>query len=129
MPEWEWDAAAVSQLLDVQIYASDGEPVGKVDDLVFASPKGGGPPVLTALLCGPTAFGPRVGGVIGLAIWAIGRRLSPTGGSPVRIPLAEVERVNRREIRLRESARDLGIHRTTDWTRENIVKAIPGGSR
>ncbi|GAB3489904.1 hypothetical protein [Flexivirga lutea] len=129
MPEWEWQAAALSQLLDVQIYSADGDPVGKVDDVEFRVPNDGGPPVLEALLCGPSAFGPRVGGVIGLAIWSIGRRLSPTGGSPVRIPLSEVQRINRREIRLRETARGLGIHRTTDWARDNIVKAIPGGSR
>lgn len=125
MTEWEWGAAAVSQLLDVPIYAADGEPVGKVDDLEF-TPVEGGAPVLTALLCGPSAFGPRVGGVIGLAIWSIGRRLSPTGGEPVRIPLTEVKRINRREIRLRESARRLGLHRTTDWSREHIIQRIPG---
>ncbi|NHN54650.1 hypothetical protein G9U51_02495 [Calidifontibacter sp. DB0510] len=129
MAEWEWEAATVDQLLDVQIYAADGEPLGKVDDLEFTTPSDGGAPVLTAILCGPSAFGPRLGGLVGLTVWAIGRRLSPTGSDPVRVPMTQVDRVNRREIRLRESARPLGTHRFADWTREHIVCQIPGGSR
>ncbi|HWC21749.1 MAG TPA: hypothetical protein VG502_05575 [Flexivirga sp.] len=129
MTEWEWEAAAAGQLLDVQIYAADGEPVGKVDDLEFTRPPGGGAPVLTALLCGSTAFGPRVGGLIGLFVWAVGRRLSPDGGEPVRVPLAEVQTVNRREIRLRETAPADELRRLTNWTRDNVIRPIPGGSR
>ncbi|NNG41034.1 hypothetical protein HJ588_17385 [Flexivirga sp. ID2601S] len=129
MTEWEWEASAASQLLDVQIYSASGEPVGKVDDLEFSTTERNEAPVLTAFLCGPTAFGPRIGGLLGLGVWAAARRLSPTGASPVRIPLSEVKRINRREIRLRESAQVLGIHRGTEWTREHVIRPLSGGSR
>jgi hypothetical protein len=38
---------------------------GRVDDLELTVPGAGQPPVLTALLCGSTAFGPRLGGRLG----------------------------------------------------------------
>lgn len=129
MTEWEWGAAAAGQLLDVQIYAANGEPVGKIDDLEFTRPPDGGAPVLTAFLCGPSAFGPRIGDFIGLAVWWLGGRISPIGDRPVRIPLTQVATVNRREVRLRESAPTEELRRSTNWLREHVIRAIPGGNR
>ena len=62
-------------LWDHLILDCDDKPVGMVDDLELTDPGDGGAPVLTALLCGPTAFGPRLGGRIGIWWTAVGRRL------------------------------------------------------
>jgi hypothetical protein len=64
-------------LLDRQIFDADGLPAGKVDDLELTLPEDGGPPVLTAILTGPLALGPRIGGRLGQWWAAAGRRLRP----------------------------------------------------
>ena len=74
-------------------------------------------------------FDVLLGDFLGLAIWWIGGRMSPTGDRPVRVPLSEVATVNRREIRLRASAPTDQLKRSTDWLRDHVVSVIPGGSR
>jgi hypothetical protein len=114
-------------LLDRQIFDVDGEPVGKVDDLELTEPDDGGPPVLTALLCGPTALGPRIGDRIGRWWAAIGRRLRPDDDPyPNRIPINLVHSVNRREVTLTVSRDRLDADRFRDWTRDHIIGRIPG---
>jgi hypothetical protein len=114
-------------LLDRQIFDIDGLPVGKVDDLDLTEDPSGGPPVLTAILTGPLALGPRIGGRLGRWWAAVGRRLRPNDDPhPNRIPLAQVEHVDRRELRLTVSRDRLDADRLRDWTREHIVGPIPG---
>ena len=79
---------------------------------------------MTALLCGPTAFGPRIGGRLGTWWQAIGRRLRPvTDPYPNRIPTELIDHVEvvvddrvekrvqdetgRREVALPETLLDL----------------------
>jgi hypothetical protein len=114
-------------LLDRQIFDVDGEPVGKIDDLELTEPDGGGPPVLTALLCGPTALGPRIGARIGRWWAAIGRRLRPDDDPcPNRIPINLIHHVNRTEVTLTVSRERLDADRFRDWTRDHIIGRIPG---
>jgi hypothetical protein len=122
--------SANEMLLDRQIFDVDGEPVGKIDDLEFAEPDGGGPPVLTAFLSGPTALGPRIGGRIGLWWGAFGRRLRPADDPyPNRIPLNKVDEVDRTKVTLRVSRDELDADRFRDWTRDHIIGRIPGSQR
>jgi hypothetical protein len=101
--------------------------VGKVDDLELAVPDDGGPPVLTAILCGPTALGPRIGGRFGQWWAAIGRRLRPNDESyPNRIPIHQVGKVDRTKLTLTVSRDRLDADRMRDWTRDHIVGRIPG---
>jgi hypothetical protein len=114
-------------LLDRQILDVDGQPVGKVDDLEFTEPGDGGPPVLTAILCGPLALGPRIGGRLGKWWVATGRRLRPNDDPvPIRIPLAQVERCDQTEVRLSVSRDVLDADRLRDWVRDHIIGPIPG---
>ena len=116
-------------LLDRQIFDVDGEPVGKVDDIELTQPADGGAPVMTAVLCGPLAFGPRIGGRIGQWWAAIGQRLRPVDDlGPNRIPLHQVEHVDRREMRLSVSRDQLDADRLRDWVRDHIIGPIPGSS-
>ena len=92
-------------------------------------PGGGGPPVLTALLCGPTAFGPRLGGRLGTWWQAAGRRLRPvTGSYPNRVGVELVEHVGRLEITLVTAREDLDSYRFRRWTGEKIIGRIPGSA-
>jgi hypothetical protein len=121
------ELSADELLLDRQILDVDGEPLGKIDDLELTEPTNGGPPVLTALLCGPTALAPRIGGRLGAWWGAIGRRLRPTDEPyPNRIPISQVASVDRFEVRLTVSRDVLDADRFRDWTRDHIIGNIPG---
>jgi hypothetical protein len=114
-------------LLDRQILDADGEPVGKIDDLELTEPDDGGPPVLTALLCGPTALGPRIGHRIGSWWAAIGRRLRPNDDPyPNRIAINLVATADRTQVTLKVSRDRLDADRLRDWTRDHIIGRIPG---
>jgi len=121
------DLSADELLLDRQLLDVDGEPLGKIDDLELTEPEQGGPPVLTALLCGPTALGPRIGGRLGGWWAAIGRRLRPTDAEyPNRIPITRVDAVDRTQVRLNVSRDVLDADRLRDWTRDHVIGKLPG---
>src|SRR5690242_2819860 len=83
-----YDAAL--QLLDRQLVDPDGRPEGKVDDLELAAAPDGRL-VVTALLTGPGALGPRLGGRLGRWTVRIWQRLrADAGARPVRIPAAQI---------------------------------------
>jgi hypothetical protein len=111
-------------LLDRLILDVDGEAVGRVDDIEL-SQRDGRPPVLTAILCGPLALGPRIGGPVGRWWAAIGRGRRRY---PDRIPMHQVDRVDRREVRLTVSRDELDADRLRDWVRDHIIGRIPGSS-
>ncbi|HEX5512063.1 MAG TPA: hypothetical protein VFX41_10135 [Actinomycetales bacterium] len=130
MTRWSEPVADVNDLLlDRQIIAADGTPVGKVDDLEFTDPDDGTPPTLTAILCGPLAFGPRLGGLLGLWWLSTARRLRREGDpAPAHIPFDQVESVDRKEICLSVSGDHVGAQFLRTWTREKIVDRLPGGT-
>lgn len=120
---------ANDMLWDRQIYDRDGAEVGKVDDVELTMPADG-PPFVSALLCGPTALGPRIGGRLGRWWTAVGRRLRPNDDPyPVRIPMDLIERFDRRAVRLSVSSEELPVDRMRIWAREHIVERIPGSRR
>jgi sporulation protein YlmC with PRC-barrel domain len=127
MTSWVSPVADIDELLlDRQIMDADGRPVGKVDDLEFAEQDDGSAPVLSAILCGPMAFGPRLGGPFGLWWLSVARRLRPDADpSPVRISFDQVKSVDRKQIRLTTSGEE--SQRMRRWTRTKIVARIPGG--
>jgi hypothetical protein len=119
-------ADANSLLLDRQLYDDEGRAIGKVDDLELSDPHDG-PPVLTALLCGPTALGPRIGDTVGTLWFELGRLLRPGHDPyPDRIPISDVIVLNRTEIRVRNVPDSFGARRVERWLRTNIIERIPG---
>lgn len=131
MTRWdEQEFTANDLLLDRQIFDSVGRPAGRVDDLELSDPIPGQPPVLTALLCGPTAFGPRIGGRLGTWWLAIGRRLRPvTDPYPNRIPVELIDCVDRLEISLLTVRQNLDTDRFRRWVEDKIIGRIPGNTR
>jgi hypothetical protein len=126
----EQEFTANDLLLDRQLIDARGVPAGRVDDLELSDPQDGQPPVLTALLCGPTAYGPRIGGRLGTWWLAIGRRLRPvTDPYPNRIPLELVDHVDRLEITLLTVREELDSYRFRRWVEDKIIGRIPGHTR
>jgi hypothetical protein len=117
-------------LLDREILDVHGTAVGKIDDLELTEPDGGGPPVLTAFLHGPTALGPRIGGLLGAAWSALGRRLHPAADpEPHRVPLRLVDTLDRAHIRLSVPVDELPVNRFRYWARDTLIGPIPGSGR
>ena len=131
MTRWEEDEFTANDLLlDRELIDCNGMPAGRVDDLELSDPGPGEPPVLTALLCGPTAFGPRLGGRLGTWWQATGRRLRPVSDSyPNRIDAALLDHVDRLEITLLAAREHLGSFRFRRWTEEKIIGRIPGSTK
>jgi sporulation protein YlmC with PRC-barrel domain len=127
---WELTTLDAQQtLLDRQIIDSDGTAAGKVDDLeiTFADD---GTATITAILCGPTALGPRLGGRLGTWWVAIARRLRPgPDPEPVRIPFEEVTGIDPREVRLGRQGPAVGTHLLRDWLNDKVITRLPGGVR
>src|SRR4051794_41935464 len=78
------------RLLDRQVVDPDGAMICKVDDVELAPADGGGY-VVTALLAGPLALGPRLPGRLGRWTVALARRgADDPGPSPRRLPFGRV---------------------------------------
>jgi sporulation protein YlmC with PRC-barrel domain len=108
-------------LLDRQVVDTQGEAVGKVDDLEI-SDEG----YVTAILTGPQALGGRLGGLLGdwLVLLSAGISRSSTA-EPGRIPMELVTDYGSK-ITVARSRAELGAHRNEDRARHYLIGRIPG---
>jgi hypothetical protein len=115
-------------LLDREILDPDDVPIGKVDDIELSEPYGDEGPELTALLCGPLALGPRLGGRIGAWWYSIGRRLRiGSDPTPVRIPIEDVITLDRSQLRVGKPFESYGTYSLREWVDDHLISRIPGG--
>jgi hypothetical protein len=113
-------------LLDRQIVDKDGKLAGKVDDLELTVPDDGGPPFVSAILCGPEALGRRIGGPLGRWMQAAQARLRSAGqDGPARISFGVVKRIVE-HVELGVSADELDVTQVDRWVEEHIIGKIPG---
>jgi hypothetical protein len=113
-------------LLDRHIVDKDGHPAGNVDDLEFEWPlEGAGPPYVSAILAGPGALSKRLGGRLGKWIGSVHARLNKGDAGPVRVSMGIVKRVGVK-VELTVAGSDLGTWDLQRWTRDRIVRKIPG---
>ena len=116
-------------LLDRQIVDKDGCLVGKVDDVELEIPDDGGLPVVRAILCGPLALGPRIGGRLGVWFVAVGRRARARwGGEPIRIGFGAVADAGA-VIKLTITAEQAGARSLEQWCADKVITRLPGGNR
>lgn len=117
-------------LLDRQIVDRDGALVAKVDDLELAQ-RADGRIAVSALLVGPGALGPRIGGRLGRWTVAVWRRLRPDADpSPSRID-AELVSGTESTVHLGAGLADLQradahIEGFERWMRQHVIDRIPG---
>ena len=112
-------------LLDRQVVDRDGRLVCKVDDLEL-TPDGDGVPYVTAILVGPRALGPRLGGRLGHWMAALASRLSTAPGpKPPRIPFGAVTGVHS-AIEVDRSRDDLGVDPLEGWIQDHLIGRLPG---
>lgn len=119
----QYDAAL--HLLDRQVLDRDGEPVAKVDDIELIA-RDDGRLVVAALLTGPGALGPRLGGRLGHWTVAVWRRLRPEEEpQPGRLDAALVTGTDS-AVHLAVPAAELPPNGLESWVRRYVVDRIPG---
>jgi hypothetical protein len=114
-------------MLDRLIVDCNGTEVGMIDDLELSDDGDGDGPAWTAILCGPTALGPRIGDRVGTWWLSIGRRLRPGDDpAPIHIPVDCITKLDRRDVRLNITRDEAGTGTLRQWVDEHIVARIPG---
>ncbi len=111
-------------LLDRQVVDPDGRMVCKVDDLELELDERGRPYV-TAILLGPRALGPRLGGRLGRWVAAIGERLAERDRPVSRIDFSLVTDIGSAIAVSRPRGR-LDVIPLEDWVEEHVIARIPG---
>lgn len=113
-------------ILDRQVLDSEGIPCGNVDDIELEFVEGRSkPPLVTAILMSPGAYGLRMGrmGAVIVALW---RRLHPARGpKPLRVEWSSVAKLDY-AIHLSVTRYEAGLTQAEDWVRDNIIERIPG---
>lgn len=113
------------RLLDRQVVDRDGQLVCKVDDLELELDERG-QPYLSAILVGPRALGPRLGGRLGRWVVSIANRLATDRDTgPQRISFGVVEEIDD-SIRLSLRRDELDIEPLERWVDRYIIGRIPG---
>jgi hypothetical protein len=119
---------AALHLLDRQVLDPDGRNVCNVDDLELTVPPDGGAPYVTAILAGPLALGPRLGGLLGAWVAAVGRRLHPDPDpGPARIDFGVVDAVAS-SVRVSLRREETRANAFEAWCRDAVVAKIPGAA-
>jgi hypothetical protein len=113
-------------IYDRLIVDRDGEHSGMIDDIELT--EDGDDFVWTAILCGPVALGPRIGGRLGVWWASIAARLR-VGASrePARISVDQIASLDHREVRLTIARNDIGNGALREWVLEKVISRIPGG--
>ncbi|MGZ6825660.1 MAG: hypothetical protein ACXVGH_02625 [Mycobacteriales bacterium] len=113
-------------LLDRQVVDPEGHAVGNVDDVELLVPEDGSPPYVVALLTGPQALGPRLGGLLGgwVVFWshALSRG---SGREPGRIGMELVTDLGS-QVTVARTRAELGVHANEDRARDYLVARLPG---
>ena len=113
-------------LLDRQVIDTDGGMVCNVDDVEFAVPTDGSAPYVSAVLCGPGALGPRVGGLLGRWMVAAHRHLGRhRTEEPDRIPFELVTDIGS-SITVARTRAELEIGLGEELLHDYFVDRIPG---
>lgn len=113
-------------LLDRQVLDTEGRAVGNVDDVELLVPDDGSPPYVVALLTGPQALGPRLGGLLGS--WVVFWSHALARGSDDRAGRIGAELITDigSHIKVARSRAELGVHENEDRAREYLIGRIPG---
>lgn len=112
-------------LVDRQILTSEGRMLGKVDDLELEL-REDGRLYVTALLTGPGALGPRLGGALGTIVRGTWSRLSGRD-QPARIDWSQVAQLTS-AVELGVSADAVPVDGFERWVRDRLIAALPGSA-
>jgi hypothetical protein len=116
---------AALQLLDHQLIDREGRMAGKIDDLELTE-NDDGRLMVTAILSGPGALGPRLPDVLSRSVLALWRRLhNDSEPQPARIHWSVVTDIGS-AVRLSTARGELPNQALEEWARTRIVAKLPG---
>ncbi|HUR51541.1 MAG TPA: PRC-barrel domain-containing protein [Mycobacteriales bacterium] len=111
-------------LLDRQVVDTNGDAVGKVDD-VEISEEG----LVVALLTGPQALAGRLGGLLGSWLLFLSEGISRSStAEPGRVGVELVTDYGT-SITVARTREELGVHGNEDRAREYLIGRLPGADR
>jgi hypothetical protein len=110
-------------LLDRQVVDRDDRLVCNVDDLELDFDPAGNPYV-KAIVVGPRALGPRLGGRLGRWVTSFAARIADTDEAPT-IDFANVTDIGS-SIKVSRSRPELGVDPLEVWLDQHIIGLIPG---
>jgi hypothetical protein len=115
---------------DRLIVDRNGEHSGMIDDIELTDPGDGAGPIWTAILCGPTALGPRIGGRLG-AWWSSVAQRIREGDNPYphRISVDNIAELDHRQVRLNIARDEIGNGALREWALTNVIERLPGGGQ
>jgi sporulation protein YlmC with PRC-barrel domain len=114
-------------LMDRQVIDVDGRLVCKVDDLELELDDAGRPYV-TAILVGPRALGPRIGGRLGHWFAAVAaRQAAPDRREVPRIDFGQVTDIGS-AVKLARRHDELDITPLERWVDTHVIGRIPGST-
>lgn len=115
---------AQTDLLDRQIVSHDGAMIAKVDDIELEESRDR--IIVSGLLVGPGALGPRLGGALGqLVVGSWSRLARRDSDRPPRIDYTHVQGIAT-VVALDRGRRQIEIDGLETWTRVHLVDALPG---
>jgi hypothetical protein len=112
----------VRDVLDELVVDRNGREMGRVDGIELA--QASGPPRVAALLIGPSVLGSRLHPAIGRLVTALERRLGLDRCRPVRIDVADVDRIEGK-VHLRLTISETAAAAAEEWLRGWILE-LPG---
>lgn len=114
-------------LLDRQIVSSNGRMIAKVDDIELEE-RADGSLIVSGLLVGPGALGPRLGGALGhVAVSAWSRLAGRPSDDPRRIDYSHVTDIAT-VLTVDEERAVVDVDGLETWARTRVVAALPGAS-
>lgn len=119
---------AYLELMDRQLVDSEGRMLGKVDDVELEE-REDGRLVVSGLLTGPGALGPRLGGALGTMVTSTWSRLSGCpADQPRRVDFSLVSEIGT-VVRLAFSRESSDLDGFEKWVRDRVIGAIPGARK
>lgn len=112
-------------LLDRQIVSSDGRMVAKVDDIELEE-RADGSLIVSGLLIGLGALGPRLGGALEHIVTGTWSRLTGRAANDAeRIDYTHITGIST-VLTIDETRRAIQVDRLERWARTRIIDALPG---
>jgi sporulation protein YlmC with PRC-barrel domain len=112
-------------LMDHQVIDRNGRMVCKVDDLELTE-DGAGNLVVTAIILGPRALGPRLGGRLGGWVSGLAQRLSTLDRqAPPRIDFGLVTDIGT-AVTVTRTVAELDVAPLESWVAGHVIDRIPG---
>jgi sporulation protein YlmC with PRC-barrel domain len=115
-------------ILDQQLIDRNGEPLGRVDGIVFET-REGSPPRVLQLTMGAVPLAGRFGQRVQRVVEALHRRWSVRRSATYGIPWNSIQEVHAQHLRVDVNVNDTPAGDWERWLRRRVIGRIPGSGK